>query len=73
VIERGVALATRTVICLEDLPLDLAIHEVGQSRGVGEPMPLPLKEARERFEHAYVLRALEREDWSTTASMARPT
>jgi len=64
VIERGVALATRTVICLEDLPLDLAIHEVGQSRGVGEPMPLPLKEARERFEQAYVLRALEREDWN---------
>jgi len=64
VIERGVALATRSVICLEDLPLDLAIPEVGQSREVGEPMPLPLKEARERFEQAYVLRALKREDWN---------
>jgi DNA-binding NtrC family response regulator len=64
VIERSVALATRSVILLEDLPLDLAMHEPGQSRSVGEPSPLPLKEARERFEQAYVLRALEREDWN---------
>jgi two-component system response regulator AtoC len=64
IIERSVALATRPVIRLEDLPLDLAIHEVGQTRGAPEPSPLPLKEARERFEQAYVLRALEREDWN---------
>jgi DNA-binding NtrC family response regulator len=64
VIERSVALATRSVILLEDLPLDLAMHEPGQSRTVGEPSPLSLKEARERFEQAYVLRALEREDWN---------
>jgi DNA-binding NtrC family response regulator len=64
VIERSVALATRPVILLEDLPLDLAMHEAGQSRSVGEPSPLSLKEARERFEQAYVLRALEREDWN---------
>ena len=64
VIERSVALATRPVILLEDLPLDLAMHEPGQSRSVGEPSPLSLKEARERFEQAYVLRALEREDWN---------
>jgi len=64
VIERSVALATRPVILLEDLPLDLAMHESGQSRTVGESSPLPLKEARERFEQAYVLRALEREDWN---------
>jgi len=64
VIERSVALATRSVILLEDLPLDLAMHEPGQGRSVGEPSPLPLKEARERFEQAYVLRALEREDWN---------
>ena len=64
VIERSVALATRSVILLEDLPLDLAMHEPGQSRSVGEPSPLSLKEARERFEQAYVLRALEREDWN---------
>jgi DNA-binding NtrC family response regulator len=59
-----VALATRPVILLEDLPLDLAMHEPGQTRSVGEPSPLSLKEARERFEQAYVLRALEREDWN---------
>jgi two-component system response regulator AtoC len=64
VIERSVALATRPVILLEDLPLDLAMHEPGQSRSVGEPSQLSLKEARERFEQAYVLRALEREDWN---------
>ena len=34
VIERSVALATRPVILLEDLPLDLAMHEPGQSRSV---------------------------------------
>jgi DNA-binding NtrC family response regulator len=64
VIERSVALATRPVILLEDLPLDLAMHEPGQSRSVGEPSSLSLKEARERFEQAYVLRALEREDFN---------
>ncbi len=64
VIERSVALATRPVILLEDLPLDLAMHEPGQIRSVGEPSQLSLKEARERFEQAYVLRALEREDWN---------
>jgi len=63
-IERSVALATHPTIRLEDLPLDLAIHEVGQARGLAESAPLPLKEARERFEQAYVLRALEREDWN---------
>jgi len=66
VIERGVALATRSVICLEDLPLDLAIHEVGQSRGVGEPMPLLLKEARERFEPAK--RPLPHDAWAVSLS-----
>jgi DNA-binding NtrC family response regulator len=64
VIERSVALATRPVILLEDLPLDLAMHEPGQTHSPGEASPLPLKEARERFEQAYVLRALEREDWN---------
>src|SRR5206468_3661535 len=64
IIERSVALSTRPVIRLEDLPLDLSIHEPAQSRALGEPSALPLKEARERFEQAYVLRALEREDWN---------
>jgi two-component system response regulator AtoC len=64
IIERSVALATRPVIKLEDLPLDLAMNEVAPGRGDGEPAPLTLKEARDRFEQAYVLRALEREDWN---------
>ena len=64
IIERSVALATRPVIGLDDLPLDLAINEVGSARGEGEPTALTLKEARDRFEQAYVLRALERCDWN---------
>ncbi|HET7874812.1 MAG TPA: sigma-54 dependent transcriptional regulator [Methylomirabilota bacterium] len=64
IIERSVALATHPVIRLEDLPFDLSLHEAGIARGTGEPNPLTLKEARERFEQAYVLRALEREDWN---------
>ena len=64
IIERSVALATRPVILMEDLPLELALHEAGVSRGAGEPLALSLKEARDRFEQAYVLRALERESWN---------
>jgi two-component system response regulator AtoC len=64
IIERGVALATRPVIGLDDLPLELAMHEVGPTHGEGEPGPLTLREARDRFEQAYVLRALERESWN---------
>ena len=52
IVERSVALATRPVIRLEDLPLDLVMHEPGQTRSAGEPaVLLSLKEARERFEH----------------------
>jgi len=65
IIERGVALATRPVIRLEDLPLELAIHEAGLAHGAGEAASsLTLEQARERFEQAYVLRALEREEWN---------
>ncbi len=64
IIERSVALATRPVVRLEDLPVDLAIHEVGQRAGDSGGEPLPLREARDRFEQAYVLRALERENWN---------
>ena len=59
------ALSTRPVIRLDDLPLDLAMNEVAPGRGEsGDAAPLSLKEARDRFEQAYVLRALEREDWN---------
>jgi two-component system, NtrC family, response regulator AtoC len=67
VIERSVALATRAVIRLDDLPLDLAIHdEPARGPGAGVPLSLPLslKEARDRFEQVYILRALERENWN---------
>lgn len=39
------------------------MNEVAPGRAEGE-VPLTLKEARDRFEQAYVLRALEREDWN---------
>jgi two-component system NtrC family response regulator len=64
IIERGVALATRPVLRLEDLPLELSIHEAGLAHGAGESSTLTLEQARERFEQAYVLRALEREEWN---------
>ena len=63
-LERSVALATRPVVRLDDLPVDLAIHEVGQRAGDLGSDPLPLREARDRFEQAYFLRALERENWN---------
>jgi len=64
IIERGVALATRPVIGLDDLPLELAMNEAAPAHGEVEPGPLTLREARDRFEQAYVLRALEREGWN---------
>ena len=63
VVERCVALATRPVIRLDDLPLDLVIHDE-PTRATGGGAPLPLKEARDRFEQVYILRALERENWN---------
>jgi two-component system response regulator AtoC len=71
IIERSVALATHPVIQMEDLPLELALHEVGVGRGVQEPSALSLKEARDRFEQAYVLRALEHEDWNQSRAARR--
>ncbi|PWU25648.1 MAG: hypothetical protein C5B48_00215 [Candidatus Rokuibacteriota bacterium] len=71
-IERSVALATQPVIQMEDLPLELAMHEAAAGRGVSEPSStLSLKEARDRFEQAYVLRALEREDWNQSRAARR--
>ena len=63
VIERSVALATRPVIRLDDLPLDLAIRDEPMG-GAGSGATLSLKEARDRFEQVYILRALERENWN---------
>jgi len=71
IIERSVALATHPVIQMEDLPLDLALHEAGVGRGVREPSALSLKEARDRFEQAYVLRALEHEEWNQSRAARR--
>jgi DNA-binding NtrC family response regulator len=64
VIARSVALATRPVIRLDDVPLDLSIQEVAARSGELTAGPLTLKEARDRFEQAFVLRALERENWN---------
>ena len=71
IIERSVALATHPVLQMEDLPLELALHEKGPGRGDRESSALTLKEARDRFEQAYVLRALEREDWNQSRAARR--
>jgi DNA-binding NtrC family response regulator len=56
---------------MEDLPLDLTLHEDAGSHGPGESSALSLKEARDRFEQAYVLRALEHEDWNQSRAARR--
>ncbi|MBI2554894.1 MAG: sigma-54-dependent Fis family transcriptional regulator, partial [Candidatus Rokubacteria bacterium] len=61
IIERSVALARGLVIRLADLPLDLALPEAAPR---GEEKGLTLKEARERFERQFILRALDRVDWN---------
>jgi DNA-binding NtrC family response regulator len=54
----------RSVIGLDDLPLELAMNEVVPGRSESDPTALTLKDARDRFEQAYVLRVLERENWN---------
>jgi two-component system, NtrC family, response regulator AtoC len=71
IIERGVALATHPVLQMEDLPFDLALHEKGPERGDRDPSSLTLREARDRFEQAYILRALEHEDWNQSRAARR--
>jgi DNA-binding NtrC family response regulator len=73
VIARSVALATRPVILMEDLPLELAMQGASPVRGAREPsgLTLTLKEARDRFEQAYVLRVLEHEDWNQSRAARR--
>ncbi|HYB69214.1 MAG TPA: helix-turn-helix domain-containing protein, partial [Candidatus Bathyarchaeia archaeon] len=63
--------AVRSVIGLDDLPLDLAMNEVVPGRSEGDPGTLTLKDARDRFEQAYVLRALERENWNQSRAARR--
>jgi DNA-binding NtrC family response regulator len=71
IIERSVALATQPVLQMEDLPLELALHEPAPGPNEREPALLTLKEARERFEQAFVLRALEHEDWNQSRAARR--
>ena len=71
IIERSVALANHPVLQMEDLPIELALHENGPGRGDRDPSSLTLKEARDRFEQAYVLRALEHEDWNQSRAARR--
>jgi DNA-binding NtrC family response regulator len=72
-IARSVALATRPVILMEDLPLELAMQGTSPVRGARETsgITLTLKEARDRFEQAYVLRVLEHEDWNQSRAARR--
>jgi DNA-binding NtrC family response regulator len=56
---------------MEDLPFDLALHEKTPGRCDREAASLSLKEARDRFEHAYLLRALEHEDWNESRAARR--
>ena len=72
IIERSVALASHPVIRMEDLPIELSLHDPAAGRAdAREPAPLSLKEARDRFEQTYVLRALEHEDWNQSRAARR--
>ena len=63
VIHRAVVLATRPVVHLEDVPLDVAMPETVSlmSRDT-----LPLREACDEFERQYVVRTLERTRWNVS-------
>jgi DNA-binding NtrC family response regulator len=63
VIHRAVVLATRPVVHLEDVPLDVSMPETVSlmSRDT-----LPLREACDEFERQYVLRTLERTRWNVS-------
>src|SRR4029450_8531951 len=49
IIERSMALATRPVIRLDDVPLDSVINEAAGGRGESDTANLTLKDARDRF------------------------
>jgi two-component system response regulator AtoC len=62
VVERAVALVDRSVIEVNDLPLDLMLPDVRHL--VEDSASLPLRQARDRFERQVVLRVLERVRWN---------
>jgi DNA-binding NtrC family response regulator len=63
VIHRAVVLATRPVVHLEDVPLDVAMPETVSLLARDT---LPLREACDEFERQYVLRTLERSRWNVS-------
>ncbi|HEX5814417.1 MAG TPA: sigma-54 dependent transcriptional regulator, partial [Methylomirabilota bacterium] len=64
VIHRAVVLASSPVLHLPDVPLDVAMPEMGAR--LTEDDGLPLREACDRFERQYVLRVLERVQWNVS-------
>ena len=64
VIHRAVVLASGPVLHLPDVPLDVAMPEMGAR--LTEDDGLPLREACDRFERQYVLRVLERVQWNVS-------
>jgi len=64
VIHRAVVLARGPVISLQDVPLDVAMPETGPR--MDEDTGLPLRDACDRFERQYVLRALDRVQWNVS-------
>jgi DNA-binding NtrC family response regulator len=64
VIHRAVVLASSPVLHLPDVPLDVAMPEMGSR--LTEDEGVPLREACDRFERQYVLRVLERVQWNVS-------
>jgi two-component system response regulator HydG len=61
---RAVVLASSPVLHLPDVPLDVAMPEMGAR--LTEDDGVPLREACDRFERQYVLRVLERVQWNVS-------
>jgi two-component system NtrC family response regulator len=64
VIHRAVVLARGPVINLQDVPFDVAMPETGSR--MDEDTGLALRDACDRFERQYVLRALDRVQWNVS-------
>jgi DNA-binding NtrC family response regulator len=64
VIHRAVVLASGPMLHLPDVPLDVAMPEMGAR--LTEDDGVPLREACDRFERQYVLRVLERVQWNVS-------